>query len=296
MYPDEFDLYEADSVGEALDLLDEHGDAETELLAGGHSLLPTMKSGLASPGVVIDIGQVDGMAGIDDDGDAVAIGATTTYATIAASDLAHEAAPALAQAAHAVGDRQVRNMGTIGGNIAHADPASDLPGAVIASDATVVVEGRDGERTVDADDFFMGMYMTDVGDDELVTRVEVPKAADAVGAYAKRPNPASGYAVVGVAAQLELDGDTVASASVGANGIMDHGVRLDPVEAAIEGESLDEDAVESAAARAAADLDESMMMEDNFASAAFRANLLEAYAERALASAAEEAQTPTAAD
>jgi carbon-monoxide dehydrogenase medium subunit len=296
MYPDEFDLYEADSVGEALDLLDEHGDAETELLAGGHSLLPTMKSGLASPGVVIDIGQVDGMAGIDDEGDAVAIGATTTYATIAASDLAHEAAPALAQAAHAVGDRQVRNMGTIGGNIAHADPASDLPGAVIASDATVVVEGRDGERTVDADDFFMGMYMTDVGDDELVTRVEVPKAADAVGAYAKRPNPASGYAVVGVAAQLELDGDTVASASVGANGIMDHGVRLDPVEAAIEGESLDEDAVESAAARAAADLDESMMMEDNFASAAFRANLLEAYAERALASAAEEAQTPTAAD
>jgi carbon-monoxide dehydrogenase medium subunit len=296
MYPDEFDLHEAASVEEALDLLAEHDDAETELLAGGHSLLPTMKSGLASPDVVIDIGQIAGMSGIHDGSDAVTVGANTTYATIADSDVVQEGTPVLAEAAHAVGDRQVRNMGTIGGNIAHADPASDLPGAVIAADATVVVQGREGERTVAADDFFQGMYATDVGDGELVTRVEVPKTGDAVGAYAKRPNPASGYAVVGVAAQLELEGGTVASASVGANGVMDHGVRLDPVEDALEGDSLDDDAIEVAAGSATADLDEMMMMEDNFASAEFRANLLEAYAERALQSAAESARAPSAAD
>jgi carbon-monoxide dehydrogenase medium subunit len=296
MYPDEFDLHEAASVEEALDLLAEHDDAETELLAGGHSLLPTMKSGLASPDVVIDIGQIAGMSGIHDGSDAVSIGATTTYATIADSEAVAGGAPALAEAAHAVGDRQVRNRGTIGGNIAHADPASDLPGAVIAADASVVVQGREGERTVDADDFFMGMYATDVGDGELVTRVEVPKADDAVGAYAKRPNPASGYAVVGVAAQLELDGDRVADASVGANGVMDHGVRLDPVEDELAGASLDDGTIEATAGRATEDLDEMMMMEDNFASAEFRAQLLEAYTERALESAAEEAQAPAAAD
>jgi len=296
MFPDEFDLVTAGSVGEALDLLEEHSGADTELMAGGHSLLPTMKSGLASPDVVVDISGIDGMAGIEDGGDAVHVGATTTYATIADSDLVADAAPALADATAAVGDRQVRNRGTIGGNVAHADPASDLPGAVIASDATVVVEGRDGERTVGADDFFMGMYMTDVGDDELVTRIEVPKAGGSVGAYAKRPNPASGYAVVGVAAQLEMDGGTVAGASVGANGIMDHGVRLGGVEDALAGENLDDDAIEAAAGRATEGLDEAMMMSDNFASAEFRANLLEAYAERALESAAEAARSPAAAD
>jgi len=296
MYPDEFDLYEAGSVDEALDLLEEHGDAETEMLAGGHSLLPTMKSGLASPDVVIDIGQIDGMAGIEGGGDTVSVGATTTYATIADSEAVQEGAPVLAEAAHAVGDRQVRNMGTIGGNIAHADPASDLPGAVIAADATVVVEGRDGERTVAAADFFQGMYMTDVGEDELVTRVEVPMASDAVGTYAKRASPSSGYAIVGVAAQLELDGDTVADASVGANGVMDHGVRLDPVEDALTGATLDDSTVAGAAGRATEDLDELMMLSDNQASAEFRADLLAAYAERALSSLADEARSPAAAD
>jgi len=296
MYPDDFDLYRPTTVGEALDLLSEHDDAETEILAGGHSLLPTMKSGLASPDVLVDISDVDAMNGIEDDGEAVAIGATTTYATVTNSSLVAEAAPVLAEAAGAVGDRQVRNRGTIGGNVAHADPASDLPGAVIAADATLVVEGRDGERSVDADDFFDGMFATDVGPDELLTRVEVPKASDAVGAYAKRASPSSGYAIVGVAAQLELDGDAVAAASVAANGVVDHGIRLESVEDALGGESLDEATIEAAAAGATADLADATMMEDPQASAEFREQLLSVYAERALGDAADRARSAAAAD
>lgn len=295
MYPSEFDYYEAASVGEALDLLEEHADSETELIAGGHSLLPTMKTGLASPDVLVDIGQIDALQGIDDRGDTLSVGAMTTYAEVANSRPAQEAAPALAEAAHAVGDRQVRNMGTVGGNIAHADPASDLPGAAIASNATIVAEGRDGEREIPVDDFFLGMYATDL-DDEILTRVEVPKAEDAVGAYAKKPSPSSGYAMVGVAALLEVDGGTVRSASIGANGAMDHGVRLEPVEDALAGESLDDDAIADAAARATDDLDTAMMMSDIQASAEFRAQLLEVYTERALQAAADEARAPATAD
>jgi carbon-monoxide dehydrogenase medium subunit len=160
----------------------------------------------------------------------------------------------------------------------------------------MVVEGRDGERTVAADDFFMGMYATDVGGAELVTRVEVPKATDAVGTYEKRASPASGYAIVGVAAQLAVDGDTVADASVAANGVMDHGVRLDPVEDELGGARLDADVLDAAAARATEDLDQMMMMEDNQASAEFRANLLEVHTRRALESLAEESRAPAAAD
>ncbi|WP_246989692.1 FAD binding domain-containing protein [Halorientalis marina] len=288
MYPGEFDYLRAESVEHALDLLDEHPDAE--LLAGGHSLLPTMKSGLADPDTVVDIGHIESMQGIEHDGDTTSIGALTTYAEIDDTDELWDGATALAEAASEIGDTQVRNRGTIGGNLAHSDPASDLPGAAIASDLTLVAEGRDGERRIDADDFFVAMYMTDLAEDELLTRVEVPRVdGDAGGAYVKKPSPSSGYALVGVAARLQLDGGTVADARVGANGAMDHGVRLDPVEDALEGETLDEDAIAAAAEHATADLDESMMMDDIQASAEYRAHLLEVYTERALARAAERA-------
>ncbi|MUW15959.1 xanthine dehydrogenase family protein subunit M, partial [Halorubrum sp. CBA1125] len=180
--------------------------------------------------------------------------------------------------------------GTIGGNLAHADPASDLPGAAIASDLTLVAEGRDGERRIDADDFFVAMYMTDLAEDELLTRVEVPRTnGSAGGAYVKKPSPSSGYALIGVAARLQVDNDVVTNARVGANGVMDHGVRLDPVEDAIEGESLTEDTIEAAAERATDDLDVSMMMDDIQASSEYRAHLLGVYTRRALERAAERA-------
>ena len=288
MYPGEFDYLRAESVEHALDLLDEHPDAE--VLAGGHSLLPTMKSGLADPDTVVDIGDIESMQGIEHDGETTSIGALTTYAEIDDTEQLWDGATALAEAASEIGDTQVRNRGTIGGNLAHSDPASDLPGAAIASDLTLVAEGRDGERRIDADDFFIAMYMTDLAEDELLTRVEVPRVnGSAGGAYVKKPSPSSGYALVGVAARLHLDDGTVTDARVGANGVMDHGVRLDPVEAALEGERLNEDTITAAAEHAAADLDESMMMDDIQASAEYRAHLLEVYTERALERAAERA-------
>jgi carbon-monoxide dehydrogenase medium subunit len=296
MYPDEFDYHEAETVAEAIDLLEEHAMAETELLAGGHSLLPAMKTGLSSPDVLIDIGGIDELHGVSVEDDTLVVGAMTRYSEFLDAEGAHEHAPAFAAAVEQVGDRQVRNRGTVGGNLAHADPASDLPGAALASDVTLVVQGPDGEREVAAEDFFFGMYATDVGPSELVTRVEIPSAAGAVGTYAKKPSPSSGYAMVGVAALLEVDDGEVSSARVGASGAMDHGVRLEAVEDALVGESLDEEAIEAAAGHAADDLDTAMMMDDLQASGEFRARLLEVYTERALTEAMDRVSAPAAAD
>jgi carbon-monoxide dehydrogenase medium subunit len=296
MYPDEFDYYEAETAAEAIDLLEEHATEETELLAGGHSLLPAMKTGLSSPDVLIDIGGIEELHGVSVEDDTLVVGAMTTYSEFLDAEAAHEHAPALAAAVEQVGDRQVRNRGTVGGNLAHADPASDLPGAALVSDVTLVVQGPDGERTVPAEEFFFGMYATDLGPSELVTRVEVPSAADAVGTYAKKPSPSSGYAMVGVAVLLEADGGTITSVRVGANGVMDHGVRLEPVEEALTGEPMEEGTIEAAADRAADDLDTTMMMDDLQASGEFRAQLLGVYTERALREAMDRVSAPAAAD
>lgn len=296
MYPDEFDYYEADTIEETIDLLEEHSMEETELLAGGHSLLPAMKTGLSSPEVLIDISQIDELRGVSVEDDTLIIGAMTRYSDLLDADVAHEHAPALTAAVEWVGDRQVRNRGTLGGNLAHADPASDLPGPALVSDATLVVHGPDGERRVPAGEFFFGMYATDLGPSEILSGIEVPSAADAVGSYVKKPSPSSGYAMVGVATLLTLDGDTVSSARIGANGIMDHGVRLDPVEDALVGEKLDGETIETAASRATDDLDSAMMMDDLQASGEFRAQLLEVYTERALEEVTDQLSAPAAAD
>ncbi|MFB6130158.1 MAG: xanthine dehydrogenase family protein subunit M [Salinigranum sp.] len=290
MYPDSFEYHRAESVGDALELLSAHPEAE--ILAGGHSLLPTMKSGLSSPEALIDVGDLDELRGVETADGTTSIGALTTYATAANSQVVCENAAVLAEAASRVGDVQVRNRGTVGGNVAHADPASDLPGATIAADATMVLRGPDDERRVPSGEFFFGMYATDVAEDELLTRIEVPSRPDAVGAYAKKPSPSSGYAVVGVAASLAVDDDgAVSDVRVAANGATDRGVRLEPVEEALAGETLDAETIEAAAAVAADGLEEATMMDDLQASAAFRAQLLRAYAERALTEAAERAGT-----
>jgi len=281
MYPDQFEYHRAESVEGAVDLLQENPDAE--LVAGGHSLLPTMKSGLASPEALVDISAVDDLTGIDHDGDSTRVGAMTPYAPIADDDRLWDDVTVVAEAASQIGDRQVRNRGTIGGNIAHADPASDLPGAVLAADATVHVRGPDGERTVASDDFFQGMYATAAGDDEVVTAVDLPhEDEDTASAYVKKPSPSSGYALVGVAARVTVDDDTVTDARVAANGVMDHGVRLTAVEDALDDATLDAETVGSAADSAGESLDEYMIMEDQQASKEFRLQLLGAYTERAL--------------
>ncbi|TYT62550.1 FAD binding domain-containing protein [Natrialba swarupiae] len=296
MYPSEFDYERAETVDHALELLS--GDPEAKIISGGHSLIPMMKSGLANPGTLVDIGEIDELTGIEWDDDTVSVGALTTYATIADDDELWDELPVLAEAAHEVGDIQVRNRGTIGGNVAHGDPASDLPAAVLAADATVVVQGPDGERRIDVDDFFLGMYATELGEDEILTGLEFPRSENATttGAYVKKPSPSSGYALVGVAVSLEVDDGRIESARVAANGIMDHGVRLEPVEDGLVGESLDDVSFEDVAAVADEDLEEFMMMDDIQASAEFRAQLLKVYTEEALNDAVDrlDASLPTA--
>ena len=299
MYPPEFDYERADSVDHALELMDEHAGEEIELLAGGHSLLPTMKSGLASPDVLIDIGHIEALQGVETNGDGFSIGALANYADVDDSPEVWEGATAFADATHRIGDVQVRNRGTVGGNIAHADPASDLGGALLASDGTVVAQGPDGEREIPADDFYLGMYATALEPEELLTRIELPETGENdVGAYAKKPSPSSGYPIVGVAAVLHTDGEEIESARVGANNIMDHGVRLTPTEEALAGEPLEEETMEEAAEVATDELDDVMMMEDLQASAEFRAQLTRVYTKRALLGALDrlESAPPAAAD
>jgi len=288
MYPAQFEYYQAGSVDEALSLLAEHGDREVELLAGGHSLLPTMKSGLASPDVLIDLGGIDSLRGIERNGDSFSIGALTPYAEVAAHEALNHDATTFAEAAQAIGDIQVRNRGTVGGNIAHSDPASDLPAAVVASDATITVQGDGGSREIAADDFFQGMYATDVGEDEILTGIEVPALDDGdVGAYVKKPSPSSGYAMVGVGVVLQTDGREIDSARVAANGAMDHATRLSGVEDALAG-SMVADAPD-AASRAIEGIEDWQFMDDLQASAEYRAQLLEVYTRRALQAAADRA-------
>ena len=282
MYPGQFDYYRADSVDEALSLLEEHPEAE--LISGGHSLLPMMKSGLASPDVLVDIGGIEALAAIEANGDATHVGANVTYAAVDDSDHLWTRATQFAEAAHSVGDIQVRNRGTIGGNVAHADPAGDPPAAVLASNATIHATGPDGDRTIDADDYFQGMYMTALAEDEILTGVEVPHLRDGdVGAYVKKPSPSSGYAMVGVAVRLRTDGDRIEDARVACNGALDHAQRLRPVEDQLDDEAVDAEGLAGEAAdHATDDVEDFELMDDLQASGEFRAQLLSVYTERAI--------------
>jgi carbon-monoxide dehydrogenase medium subunit len=208
--PAAFDYQAADSVGHALALLAEHGD-DAKLLAGGHSLLPMMKLRLAAPAVLIDIGRVGELAGIRADGDELVIGAATCHADVAASDLVRSQTPLLAYAAAQVGDPQIRHRGTIGGSLAHADPAADLPMALVALGGSVDIAGPGGTRNVGADEFFTGFFETALEPDEVLTAVRVPRLPDAGWGYQKFTRRANDWAIVGVAA---IDG-RIALANMG---------------------------------------------------------------------------------
>lgn len=282
MYPNKFDYHCPNTLDEIITTLDDNPDSK--ILAGGHSLIPSMKTGLASPDTLVDIGGIDQLRGIEHRENETYIGALTRYASIHNSERLWEEAAVLAEAAGEVGDVQVRNRGTIGGNIAHADPASDLPGAVLAMDATVHVQGPSGEREIPVDEFFYGMYATDVGESEILTGISIPHQKENTGsAYVKRPSPSSGYALVGVAVVFHTDGNAIESARVAVNGVMDRAVRLSLTEELLEDVRLDNEMARATAADCADDdLEESMMMEDIHASSEFRANLLQIFTKRAL--------------
>jgi aerobic carbon-monoxide dehydrogenase medium subunit len=208
--PAPFDYVAATSAAHAIDLLAEHGD-DAKLLAGGHSLLPMMKLRLAAPEVLIDIGRVEELSGISAVGDELLIGATTRHADLAASELVRAGAPLLAHAAAQVGDPQIRHRGTIGGSLAHADPAADLPMALVALGGSVELHGPAGTRTVAADDFFTGYFETSLEPDELLTAVRVPATPGQPWGYQKFVRRANDWAIVGVAAT----GGRIALANMG---------------------------------------------------------------------------------
>jgi carbon-monoxide dehydrogenase medium subunit len=210
MIPAPFDYLAAGSAAHALELLEQHGD-DAKLLAGGHSLLPMMKLRLVAPAVLIDIGRLAELAGITTDGTELVIGATTRHAELAASGLVRTQAPLLAHAAAQVGDPQIRHRGTIGGSLAHADPAADLPVALLALGGSVQVSGPGGSRTIPADDFFTGFFETSMDEGELLTAVRVPCRPGVPWGYQKFVRRANDWAIVGVAAA----GGRIALANMG---------------------------------------------------------------------------------
>lgn len=280
MYPPKFDYYRASSVEEAISLMQTH---RGKFLAGGHSLIPVMNLRLADPGVVIDIGRIDGLKGITSNGSTVKIGALTTHAMVAASS---EVPKALSEAAGLIGDPQVRNRGTVGGNVSHADPASDLPTAFSALGATFHIQGPGGSRSVSADDFFIDLFMTDLGEDDLLVAVEVPAANGSGSAYAKLYNPASRYAMVGAAAVVSVDNGVCSSASVAVGGLTPKATKANSVGSALVGKELNADNIAAAAEAVSGDLGNDVLG-DIHADANYRRSMAPVFVKRALMKAAE---------
>ena len=289
MYPASFDYSAPTTVDEAIALLAQHGEG-AKLLAGGHSLLPLMKLRLAQPTHLVDLRRLPSLSGIRRAADALVIGAMTTHVEIADSADVLYVAPALADAAGHIGDPQVRNRGTIGGSLAHADPGADLPAVMLATDAMMVTVGPGGTRTIDADDFFVDIFTTALLPGELLTEIRIPVPTGRSGsAYAKHPHPASRYAVAGVAATVWLErmGDRIERASVALTGFGNKASRAIGAEQALAGRTADADTIAAAAARIADGIDAPSDIQGD---AAYKIELLRVCAERAISKAAERAR------
>ena len=279
MIPANFDYESPRTLGEALNLLASRDDAK--VLAGGHSLLPAMKLRLASPSLLVDIGRIGGLSYIRESGDRILVGAMTTHADVSGSRVLEYSSPLLALAARQIGDTQVRNRGTIGGSLAQAHPAADYPAAVLALDAEIVATSRSGERVIKAVKFFTGMFSTALRSDEIITEIRVPKTTGEGVAYRKFHHPASGYAVVGVAARLKLAGAKIEKAVVGITGVADVAYRASAVENALRGKPAS--AIPAAASQAAKGVE---VLGDTFASADYRKHLVTVMVRRSLEEAA----------
>jgi carbon-monoxide dehydrogenase medium subunit len=280
MYSSDFDYYRAATVAEASALLQQHPGAR--LLAGGHSLIPLLKLGLAAPPALIDIGRIAELTGVTVKDGTVRIGALTTHAALAASTMLREGCPALAEAAELVGDPAVRNRGTIGGNVAHADPASDLPTVLAALGARFTITGPNGTNTIDASGFFTGMMATALGDHDLLTAIEIPTKRKGEGmAYVKFSHPASRYAVIGVAAAVTARGGTCTAARVAIGGLVPQATRAASVERALVGQALSADTIANAASHVGQDLG-AEILGDLYASADYRKAVAPVWVKRAL--------------
>jgi aerobic carbon-monoxide dehydrogenase medium subunit len=275
-----FEYHVPSTLQEAIALLTQY-NGEAKILAGGHSLLPIMNLRLAQPKALIDISKIPGLSGIREDNGSIVIGAMTTHYLVESSSLLKQKVPILPETAAVIGDVQVRNRGTIGGSIAHADPAGDLPGTAVALDLQLKAVGPRGERSLRAREFFVDILTTALQPDEILTEIRVPAMAPRTGsAYEKFPNPASRYAIVGAAAVVTLDGDGVCQkASVGLNGVTGTPVAAVGVEQALVGQRVNAQSIQEASAKAADGLEP---LGDIFASATYRAHLARVFTKRAL--------------
>ena len=279
MVPGAFEYFAPRSLGEAVKFLSEHRD-DVKVLSGGQSLLPLMKMRLSKPAYVVDIGRLPGLDKITEEANHVVLGALVTHAQIEFSDLLKSKCPLLPQTATTIADVQVRNRGTIGGSIAHADPAGDWPATVVALDAEIQVSGPNGERWIKCDEFFLGLLMSVLEPDEIVTAVKVPVTGADKTAYLKAAPRSSGFAVVGVAVRLTMDNTgTCSRVAIGISGVTDKAYRPERVEQMLTGKRLDSAIIQQAAAEACRNVEP---IEDINGSAQYRKQLTEVYVARAI--------------
>lgn len=250
MIPAAFDYVAPESIEEALQALGSDSE-EIKVMAGGQSLIPVLRLRLAAPTRIVDLGRIEELSGVRDDGEALVIGAMTTHAAVAEHPLVKEHAALLGKAAETVADPQVRHRGTLGGALVHADPAGDLPAPILALDAELVIAGLGGERTVAASDFFEDMFATAVGDDELLVRVRVPKHTGWGAEYEKFTRVAQQWSIVAVAATVKAENGTITDAKVALTNMGAKALRATAVEQALRGQPATEDVIRSAAADAA---------------------------------------------
>jgi carbon-monoxide dehydrogenase medium subunit len=287
MIPASFDYIAAKSLDDAISLLAKHPD-DAKILAGGHSLLPAMKLRLIQPKVLIDLSRIKDLSYIKEEGGQIRIGAMTTHFQVEMSDLLRRSCPLLPETASNLGDMQVRNKGTIGGSLAHSDPAADWPAAILALDAELVAKGAKGDRVIKASDFFVEMLTTALEPGEVLREIRIPASKGKVGqAYVKVRHPASGFAVVGVAVNLSIDGGKCQSAGIGITGVSTKAYRAAKVEGALKGNALDAKTLAAAAAHASDGVD---VNSDLYASADYRKQLVAVYTRRALETAASRAK------
>jgi len=280
MYPATFEYHRPGTVEEAVRLLASHKD-DAKLLAGGHSLVPLMKLRLASPKHIVDLGRIGNLAGVREEGGAIVIGAMTTHYTVESNAGLKTKCAILPEAAAMIGDPQVRNWGTIGGSLAHADPAADWPAVVLALGAELKAVGPKGPRTIKADDFFKGLMTTALAPDEMLTEIRIAAPPAGAGmAYVKHPHPASRFAIVGVAAVLTLSGGKCEKASVAITGVGSRVTRARGVEAALTGKALDAQTLAAAAEKAAEGVPD--ISADLQGSVEYKQHLTRVYTRRAL--------------
>jgi carbon-monoxide dehydrogenase medium subunit len=275
--PTAFEYQRAKSVDDALAQL-KAGGGKAKILAGGHSLIPLMKLRLSEPDRLIDIARIPGLAGIREKDGAIEIGAATVHHDVATSSLLRDKSPFVAEAASDIGDQQVRNKGTLGGSLAHSDPAADYPAVMLALDADILIQGAGGSRTVKANAFFKDFFTVDLASGELIVGVRFAPVKTA--AYAKLHQRASHFAIVGVAAALDVKGGTIQSARIGLTGASTHAMRLSSVEAALAGKPLSKATIEAAAKNAGADLES--VNSDIHASEDYRRAMIPVFTRRAL--------------